>query len=379
MDKVIRFENSEARISCFNEKPNACEFHVMININNAKLPYPKQLEEIFNAFNTIRETEAKGAIPVFKRFFLSDVSNQKEHLTARTAEVRNCAISIIQQPPLNGTKIALWAYLVTNMQVKAAENGCLEAGHGVFTHLWTASIPKQGGGSKQQTIDLLNNYVQQLGRRQCTLATNCVRTWFFVRDVDLNYQGVVDGRNDRFDKHGLTPQTHFIASTGIDGRPQDENMLVQMDAYAIKGIEKEQIQFLYAPTHLNRTCEYGVAFERGTCVDYGDRRHVFISGTASINDKGEVMHVGNIEEQCLRMWENVEVLLKEAGCSFKDVAQMIVYLRDAADYALVNQLFKGKFPEKPWIIVYASVCRPGWLIEMEAIAIKAQNTRFPSF
>ena len=66
-------------------------------------------------------------------------------------------------------------------------------------------------------------------------------------------------------------------------------------------------------------------------MDYGDRRQVFISGTASINNKGEVVHPGNIRRQTERMWENVEALLKEAGCTFADLGLMIVYQRDMAD------------------------------------------------
>ena len=76
-----------------------------------------------------------------------------------------------------------------------------------------------------------------------------------------------------------------------------------MDTYAVLGIRQEQIHYLYAPTHLNPTYEYGVSFERGTYVDYGDRRQVFISGTASINHRGEVVHPGDIRKQTERMWE----------------------------------------------------------------------------
>ena len=89
------------------------------------------------------------------------------------------------------------------------------------------------------------------------------------------------------------------------------------------------------------------------------------------------MHLGDIVAQCRRMWENVEVLLAEADCSFDDAAQMIVYLRDPADYETVKRLFEERFPEKPWVIVHGKVCRPGWLIEMETMAIKAQKTEFP--
>lgn len=79
-----------------------------------------------------------------------------------------------------------------------------------------------------------------------------------------------------------------------------------MDTYAVAGLQPEQIHFLYAPTHLNPTYEYGVSFERGTYVDYGDRRQIFISGTASINNKGEVVYpatFANRQNGCGKMWK----------------------------------------------------------------------------
>ena len=143
-----------------------------------------------------------------------------------------------------------------------------------------------------------------------------------------------------------------------------------MDNYAVSGISSEQVHYLYAPTHLNRTSDYGVSFERGTYIDYGDRRHVFISGTASINNKGQIMYEKDVVRQTRRMWENVETLLAEAGCSFDDVPLLIVYLRDTADYAVVKALYEERFPDKPYVIVHAPVCRSGWLVEMECMAVR---------
>jgi enamine deaminase RidA (YjgF/YER057c/UK114 family) len=223
--------------------------------------------------------------------------------------------------------------------------------------------------SEYQTHHLLEEYIAQLEKEGCTLEKNCIRTWFFVANVDLNYGGVVRARNHVFFHQGLTNQTHFIASTGIGGRQADPNVLVQLDNYAVDGINKEQIKYLYAPTHLNRTSDYGVSFERGTYVDYEDRRHVFISGTASIDNKGMVVHVGDIVRQTERMLENIEVLLAEAECTWDNVSEMSVYLRDVADYGIVSKMFAERFPNKPYVIVLAPVCRPGWLIETECMAI----------
>lgn len=362
------YEDASADVFCFDNGTEVKEYHAMIHVVEKGMPYAKQLEAVMNAYNGLL-SQIPNARAVFKRYFLSDAANQADDVIM--ADVTDCAKSIIQQAPLDGTKIALWVYLMTNIQTSITKSGLYEVSHGEFRHLFNASAHNLAANSEYQMRLLFNEYIMQLAEEGCTLSENCIRTWLFVNDIDLNYGGVVRARNQVFFTQGLTVHTHFISSTGIGGRQQDPNVLTQMDNYAVAGIKQKQIHYLYAPTHLNRTSDYGVSFERGTYIDYADRRHVFISGTASINNKGEIMFPKDIEKQTQRMIENVEVLLKEADCSFDEVGEMVVYLRDIADYDLVRNVFDTQFPGKPYIIVHAPVCRSGWLIEMECMAVKA--------
>ena len=366
----IDFEHAGADVFCFDCGTDVREYHAMIQITDRRLPFAAQLEAVIGAYDELLD-RLPDTQAVFKRYFLSDASNQADDVVV--ADVTDCAKSIIQQAPLNGSKVALWVWLMTGVQTGMTKSGLYEVRHGDFRHLFNASAHNLAANSEYQMRLLFNEYVMQLAEEGCTLADNCIRTWLFVNDIDLNYGGVVRARNQVFFTQGLTQNTHFIASTGIGGRQQDPNVLSQMDNYAIAGVKPEQIHYLYAPTHLNRTSDYGVSFERGTYVDYADRRHVFISGTASINNKGEVMYAKDVEQQTRRMWENVEALLAEAECTFDDVCEMIVYLRDIADYDLVSALYQERFPGKPTVIVHAPVCRPGWLVEMECTAVKAIN------
>lgn len=373
----IDFEHAGADVFCFDSGTDVREYHAMIQITDRRQPFAAQLEAVISAYaallDRLPDTQA-----VFKRYFLSDAANQADDVVV--ADVTDCAKSIIQQAPLNGTKVALWVWLMTGVQTGMTKSGLYEVRHGDFRHLFNASAHNLAANSEYQMRLLFNEYVMQLAEEGCTLADNCIRTWLFVNDIDLNYGGVVRARNQVFFTQGLTQNTHFIASTGIGGRQQDPNVLSQMDNYAIAGVKPEQIHYLYAPTHLNRTSDYGVSFERGTYVDYADRRHVFISGTASINNKGEVMYAKDVEQQTRRMWENVEALLAEAECTYDDVCEMIVYLRDIADYDLVCALYQERFPGKPVVIVHAPVCRPGWLVEMECTAVKAiDKPELPKF
>ena len=377
--KLFSIDSANARtvVSCFDNGTSVCEYHAIIQVSTANLPYAQQLEAVMGAYQQLLD-RFPGAQAVFKRYFLSDAANQADAVVV--ADVTDCAKSIIQQAPLNGTKIALWVWLMSGVQTGVTQSGLYEVRHGSFRHLFNASAHNLAANSEYQMRLLFNEYIMQLAQEGCTLADNCIRTWLFVNDIDLNYGGVVRARNQVFFTQGLTVNTHFIASTGIGGRQQDPNVLSQMDNYAIAGIQPEQIHYLYAPTHLNRTSDYGVSFERGTRVDYADRRHVFISGTASINNKGEILHAGDIVKQTERMLENVQTLLAEAECTFDDVSEMIVYLRDVADYELVRRVYAERFPDKPVVIVHAPVCRPGWLIEMECTAVKAvSNPALPEF
>ncbi len=373
-------ENTSIDIFRYEVPEGVSEYHAMLRITNHRLTFKEQVDCLMEAYDQLMQGEMKGAVAVFKRFFVSDAANQANYLQALHAERSDCALSIIEQPPLDGTKIALWVYIQRGVQTKALANGIYEVKHGAYRHLWMAGACNQASNSEYQMRLLFNDYVMQLLENGCCLADNCIRTWIFVQNVDVNYAGVVKARNEVFATQNLTDKTHFIASTGIAGRHANPKVLVQMDAYAVEGIDKEQIHYLYAPTHLNPTYEYGVSFERGTYVDYGDRRQVFISGTASINNKGEIMYPGDIRQQTFRMWENVETLLKEAECTFEHVAHLLVYLRDIADYTIVREMFEERFPNIPKVYLLAPVCRPGWLVEMECMAVKSiSDGRYPAF
>ena len=373
-------EQTSIEIFKYEVPEGVCEYHAILRVTNPLLTYAEQVECLLGAYGSLLGGELKGAIAVFKRFFLSDAANQANYLQALHAEHSDCALSVVEQPPLDGTKVAMWVYLQKGVQTKTLSNGIYEVSHGGYRHLWMAGACNQASNSEYQMRLLFNDYVMQLLENGCSLADNCIRTWLFVQNVDVNYAGVVKARNEVFVTQNLTDKTHFIASTGIAGRHANPKVFVQMDAYAVDGLQKEQIHYLYAPTHLNPTYEYGVSFERGTYIDYGDRRHVFISGTASINNKGEIMYPGDVRKQTERMWENVETLLKEADCGFEHVGHLLVYLRDIADYTVVKDMFDKRFPTIPKVFLLAPVCRPGWLVEMECMAILPKhNEAYPAF
>ncbi len=325
--------------------------------------FDTQLDRVISA---VKRAESEYGDTVFARIFLSDPANQEGMTRNRFGFCH--PVSIIGQCPLPGFKIAAWIWSRKGITVTTESDNVYHVVMSDHDEYWAVACDSSDGTSMDQTDCILEDFRHELDNHGLTFQDHCLRTWFFARDIDNSYAGLVVGRNRMFDRVGLTHDSHFIASTGIAGIAPDPKILVRMDAFASRGFK--DLRYLYAEDKMNRTSQYNVRFERGTAVDYSDRRHVFISGTASIDDKGKVMHVGDVRRQVERMLENVETLLAEGGCSFRNVMIIIVYLRDIADYAAVNLIFKERFPEIPYIVLHAAVCRPTWLVEMECIAIR---------
>lgn len=374
--EVARFDGAEG---------STPEAHVMLHLTRRGLDFDTTVDRIEEAIREIwTTTDLQTFHPLLKRYFLSDPANQAARLEERTGTAPDCAVSVVGQAPLDGTKVALWIQATAGPKPSVGRAGvhAMETAweHNGLTHFWHTGYRDSKGDSADQTETLLQRYTADLKRHGLTLAENCQRTWFFVHDVDVHYGGVVRARRDFFAARGLTRDTHYIASTGIQGRSTGAQALVQLDGYAVKGLLPDQISYLHAPTHLNPTYEYGVTFERGTRIAYADRTHLLISGTASIDHRGEVVHVGRIVEQTRRMWDNVEALLQAGGSCMDDIAHLLVYLRDPADYEVVQPLFAARFPHTPQVFLWAPVCRPQWLIEMECIAIRPDgNPAFPAY
>ena len=129
---------------------------------------------------------------------------------------------------------------------------------------------------------------------------------------------------------------------------------------------------------LNEAFDYAKpsSFSRGMRIDIGNVVILLISGTASIDEKGETVHIGNFRAQMRRTLKNITALLAAEGCTWKDIVRTTCYLRDIdRDYAEFNEerttFFKeqGLDPLPASTGIQAKLCRPELLVEIEAIAM----------
>jgi enamine deaminase RidA (YjgF/YER057c/UK114 family) len=118
------------------------------------------------------------------------------------------------------------------------------------------------------------------------------------------------------------------------------------------------------------------SFSRGLRIDLNGLAILLISGTASIDEHGQSVHVGDLRAQTRRTFDNVTGLLESEGATWKDVVRTTCYLRDIErDYAAFNEertaFYKeqGLDPLPASTGIQAILCRPELLVEIEAIAM----------
>lgn len=351
----------------------------------AELDLAGQIDAVERRYETARQSlNLPPESAVFRRIFVSDAMNQatpvRESRLYAADEEGPVAVSLVQQPPLPEAKLALLAYHIEGgaplEKERLAQKHLLIRRNGLG-HLWSTRLCAGAYGSAAspatQTKAIFDELIATLSRRGASLRDHCVRTWIYLKDVDVFYQGMVESRTALFEQEGLTRDTHYIASTGIEGACAHRYDLVAMDAYSILGLAPQQTSYLNDFDRLCATKDYNVTFERGTRIAYADRAHHFISGTASIDNAGRVLHPGDVLRQLERALENVDALLRSGGASLADMMYFTVYLRDPTDFARIAPALAERFPDLPVHIVQGAVCRPEWLVEVEGIAAAAND------
>jgi len=148
----------------------------------------------------------------------------------------------------------------------------------------------------------------------------------------------------------------------------------------LETIAKAPIQKRAMTNHgvLNEAYAYAKpsSFARGMRIDLNGLTILLISGTASIDEHGVSVHIGDFRAQLRRTYDNITGLLASEGCTWHDIVRTTCYLRDIdRDYDAFNEertrffAEQGLDPLPASTGIQAHLCRPELLIEIEAIAM----------
>ena len=101
-------------------------------------------------------------------------------------------------------------------------------------------------------------------------------------------------------------------------------------------------------------------------------RTIYIAGQVSLDAQGRLVGQGDLAAQTRQVFANLEIALKAAGASFKDVVKTNYYLRDASQVAVVREVrskyFTSDLPASTLIEV-PRLAQPDFLIEIEVVAV----------
>lgn len=301
------------------------------------------------------------------RFFVSDSANQtlllNDILAKHNDTFENTSIRIIEQSPCNLSKIIALVIYQNYDSASHCGSNSIKYNFRDYSMIASNNLESELQGCENQAVDILSKFCYDLKNLGLSINNNCHRTWFFIKDIDNDYNQMLEGKNKVYTSNNLSKDTHLISSSCIYGRNSNLQTKIIFDAISYTNIQN--VKYLNA----NNPWELDLDYEKATLLEFNNYHKLIISGTSSIDNKGKINYVGNIKNQTLRMLKNIESILREAGTDFSSLTHLIVYLRDNTDYKIVKGMLDQIIKHTPYVIVKAASSQSNCLIQAECMAI----------
>ncbi len=207
---------------------------------------------------------------------------------------------------------------------------------------------------------------------------NVARTWLYLSKI-LDWYGDFNAvRNAKYSLFGLMPEAEgsngrpilLPASTGIEG-DAPTSAAATMDLLATVPSEGTGVSIEQMTNRKQKDAfKYGSAFSRGAAIGLPKATWISISGTASIDEAGVSLHVGDFRAQMNLTLDTVEALIAQKGASLNDLCDMTCFLKRAEDADAYREILAERgLADLPAVLVEADVCRDDLLFEMDGAAV----------
>jgi enamine deaminase RidA (YjgF/YER057c/UK114 family) len=102
---------------------------------------------------------------------------------------------------------------------------------------------------------------------------------------------------------------------------------------------------------------------------------VYIAGQVSADASGKLVGEGNFEAQVEQVFKNLKLALEAAGATMADIVKLNTYLVAEVSQddlpkmrAIRDRYLNKEQPPASTLVVVSRLARPGWLVEIEAVA-----------
>ncbi len=335
---------------------------------------------------------------IFKLNFFVDTKSAeaysilKERVKGRVAGLFADPIiqNFIAQPPLT-CKIVVEAFCYDPEQWQMTAVQGFESSAVVFRRdneeVLLGNVQSDDGIScktnAENSFEALNEILERSGFGM----KNIIRQWNYIENIlgfdagEQCYQVFNDIRSkfygDSFDTSGYPAATgigmnragviiEFVAVKGgqIETRPIDNPGQISAHAYSDQVLVGEECVLKTTPK-----------FERARYLRHGEKKLIFISGTASITGE-RTIGVNDPELQTEVTIQNIQRLFSKKVLE-KISAEKLepkygharVYVKNRKDFRIIRQTFKKHFNNLPVVYIIADICRNDLLVEIEGKVI----------
>ncbi|MBL8006869.1 MAG: RidA family protein [Ignavibacteria bacterium] len=127
------------------------------------------------------------------------------------------------------------------------------------------------------------------------------------------------------------------------------------------------------PEYFNLRPDAEKSYGYSHAVRIGD--DLLISGAVSMDDAGNPVAEGDLEQQMKNCYGDLEKVLKNYGFTFDDVVVENIYTTNMAEFikqsGFRNSIYRKNFPTGTWLEV-KGLALPGFMIEIELEAHKSK-------
>ena len=97
---------------------------------------------------------------------------------------------------------------------------------------------------------------------------------------------------------------------------------------------------------------------------------LYVSGTLALDAQGKLVGAGDVRAQTRHVLESIKSVLAAAGGSMSDIAFNQIFLKDLADYAAMNEVYREYFPANPpaRYCIRADLVKAEFLVEIASTA-----------